>query len=210
MKKLKHTLYAILPLLLGAAMLVSCSESEEIDEYDNWKARNEQFLDSIAQVAKTNADGSWTILKGYNLGDSTQLYAGHKEYFVYVKKLKKGDGTTCPYYTDSIRVHYIGRLLPTKQHPEGLCFGKSYATNQFNEATDVPTLLAVKENITGFTTALMNMHEGDRWMVYIPYYLAYGKNYYAAGDIPGYSTLIFEMQLARIYRYKIDLDTSWH
>ncbi len=40
------------------------------------------------------------------------------------------------------------------------------------------------------------------------YYLAYKDN--EDSKIPKYSTLIFDIQLARIYRYGIDTDTSWH
>jgi FKBP-type peptidyl-prolyl cis-trans isomerase FklB len=61
-------------------------------------------------------------------------------------------------------------------YPYGFNFGKSYSSSTLNETTDVPTLMAVNQNITGFATALMHMVEGDRWKIYIPYYLGYGKD----------------------------------
>ena len=41
------------------------------------------------------------------------------------------------------------------------------------------------------------MKEGDKWMLYIPYNLAYGERG-AGGQIPGFSTLIFEVELLSI------------
>lgn len=205
-----HFAYIILTSLLAVCALTSCSEKDEVDEYDNWKARNEHFIDSIANVASVNADGTWEVLKSFTVGDSSALYSNHPEYFVYVQKIETGSGTVSPMYSDSVRVHYSGRLIPTSQHPTGYNFGKSYSGTILNEATDVPTILCVSSNITGFSTALMHMHEGDRWIVYVPYYLGYGKSEYTSASIPAYSTLIFDIKLARIYRYKLDTDTGWH
>ena len=51
--------------------------------------------------------------------------------------------------------------------------------------------------IAGWTEALQLMGEGDKWRLYTPYNMAYGAN----GDgimIPGYATLIFEIQLHKV------------
>jgi FKBP-type peptidyl-prolyl cis-trans isomerase FklB len=198
-------------VFLLALCLISCSEKEDEGEYHNWQERNQQFIDSIANIAAANADGSWEIIRAYNLGDNSQTYLGMTNYHIYVKKLEQGTGTLYPMYADSVRFHYSGRFIPTPEHPQGYCFAKSYSTNTLNEATDVPTIFCVKQNlIAGIATALMHMHEGDHWMVYIPYYLGYGAKYYAEGKIPAYSTLIYDMKLAKIYRYRIDTDTAWH
>jgi len=53
------------------------------------------------------------------------------------------------------------------------------------------------------------MVEGDRWKIVVPYYLGYGESS-SLTTIPNYSTLIFDVKLARIYKYKIDTDTTWH
>lgn len=209
MAKLKKLLIPIVALLALVFVAPSCSEHEEAGEFDNWQERNRHYVDSIATEAKINADGTWTKIKSYTLGDSLGL-DGSNDYYIYVRKIEHGSGAYSPLYTDSVRVHYSGRLIPSSTYPNGYNFGKSYSTSVLNEDTDVPLLVGVDENVIGFATALMHMVEGDRWEVVIPYYLGYGTGNSTSTGIPGYSTLIFDVKLARIYRYKIDTDTGWH
>lgn len=207
----KRTIYSFCLWTVAAffaAALFSCKESDEVSEYDNWKERNEQFIDSIASVAKANKDGSWTILKSYTLSDDFPM-TETSQYYIYLQKLENGSGTEHPLYADSVRVHYAGRLIPTVSYPQGFVFDKSYASSSFSPATDVPSLLCVSNLVTGFSTALMNMVVGDRWKVYIPYQLGYGTTSSTSSSVPAYSTLIFDIQLAKIYKYKVDTDTKW-
>lgn len=201
--------FAIIASILAVACsLVGCSEQDEVGEYDNWKARNEHYIDSIASLARANTDGTWTMIRAYNTGDSLDFSADNR-YYIYVQKLADGTGTLRPQYNDSVRVHYEGRLIPSIEHPQGYQFGKSFNGTQLDASSDVPALLGVSGNVTGFATALMHMHVGDHWRVIVPYYLGYNTNTNSSGSIPAYSTLIFDMQLARIYRYKKDTDTRW-
>lgn len=188
--------------------IASCTEKEEVGEFDNWQVRNINFLDSIAKVCDANADGSWERILSFNMDPEVEAQAPNNLHYIYVQKLEKGSGKYQPLFNDSVRVHYMGRLAPSASYPQGYVFDKSYSTYTYNPATDVPTLMAVSGVVTGYSTALMHMVEGDRWRVYIPYYLAYGTS--ASNSIPGYSTLVFEISLARIYKYKVETDTSWH
>ena len=204
--KLLKSAFCALPLLILAFSFSACEESKEVSEFDNWKSRNDHFIDSIAGVAKANADGTWTIFKSFAVGDDYTI-DGDNKYFIYVQKLEDGTGDKCPEYNDSIRVHYSGRLIPSASHPTGYNFEKSYSSSVPNPETDVPTLLCPNSTVVGFATAAMNMVVGDRWKVIIPYTLGYGNA--VSGSVPAYSTLIFDMQLARIYKYGIDKDTKW-
>jgi len=206
MKKIFAGIVCLASLMLG---LSSCSEIEETGEYDNWLNRNTVYLDSIANVCDKNADGTWTKICSFNLNDSVEAITKDKTHYIYVKKLSEGDGDYKPQYNDSVRVHYLGRLIPSASYSEGYIFDKSYSTYKFNELTDVPTLFCVNKVVTGFSTALMHMKVGDYWRVYIPYYLGYGTTSSSSG-IPAYSLLVFDIKLARIYKYQIDKDTSWH
>ena len=68
---------------------------------------------------------------------------------------------------------------------------------------NIPASFAVNTVIEGVTTALMHMHCGDYWKLYIPSGLAYGTS--GSGSIPGHSTLIFEINLTEIAHAGNDL-----
>lgn len=193
-----------------ALALTSCSEHDAESEYDNWTERNQHYIDSIAHEAEVNADGTWLRIKAYNIGDDEALYLDQTNNFIYARRITTATSDRSPLYNDTIRMHYSGRLIPTAQHPAGYCFGKSYSTQTLNLQTDVPTKFGVNTLTKGVATAVMNMHEGDRWMVYIPYTLGYGKSEYTSASIPPYSTLVFDIHLARVYHLKVDTDTSWY
>ena len=206
MIRLSHIFTIALSVVVASAFL-SCKEQDEVLEYDNWKARNDHYIDSIYTVARTNADGSWTMYKAYNVGDSLG-FNGKSDYYIYVQKLDNGTGTDKPYFNDSVRIHYQGRLIPSASYPSGYVFGKSYSTHVPNEATDVPALVGVNNTVPGFATALMNMVVGDHWRLIIPWYLGYGSSS-SVSAVPDYSTLIFDVKLAKIYRFQKDTDTAW-
>ncbi len=204
--KLSNIVYAVLTTLL----LVACSEKEEESEYVNWKERNQLYIDSIAAICELNEDGCWEKIVAFNLNDSVESMSPNNNHYIYVHKEAEGKGTYSPLYNDSIRVHYLGRLISSTSYPQGYIFGKSYGTYVLNEATDVPALMCVSSNIVGFATAVMNMVEGDRWKVYIPYYLGYGESSNSSTSIPAYSALTFDVYLSKIYKYKINNDTTWY
>lgn len=207
MKKSSLHILSLLALLFA---FCSCSETEEVGEHDNWKERNQHYVDSIASMANSGRDG-WSKILAFHLNDSVESLNPNNNHYIYVKKMESGSGTLKPLYSDSVRVHYLGRLIPTTDYPQGYIFDKSYTGYTLNEATDVPSAFGVKNVVPGFTTALMHMVEGDSWKVVIPYYLGYGEETSSSSSkLEGYSALIFDMKLARIYRYQIDTNTSWH
>ena len=200
------TILAFVGLTLCA--LTSCKEQAESGEYDNWQLRNDHYIDSIAQVCHANADGQWVAFRAYDLGTNVKDDTDTR-HFVYVHKESAGTGTYMPKNNDSIRVHYSGRLIPTDVHSQGYNFGRSYYGYTLDETTDAPTLMGGNGLVSGFKTAVMNMVEGDRWQIYVPYFLGYNSAEQTTSHIPAYSTLIFDVKLARVYRYKIDTDTKW-
>ena len=111
--------------------------------------------------------------------------------------LETGDGKESPLYTDTVRVAYRGRLIPTTSYSDGYVIDQTYL-NDFDWNTANMTDYAASNFVNGFTTALMNMHPGDHWRVYIPYQLGYGSS--GSTTIKGYSNLTFD----------IALKTFWH
>ncbi|MBS1491839.1 MAG: FKBP-type peptidyl-prolyl cis-trans isomerase [Bacteroidetes bacterium] len=98
------------------------------------------------------------------------------------KIVTKGSGKS-PDATANVTVHYTGQLT------DGVIFESSIQRGQ-------PISLGVNQVIPGWTEALQLMKEGDRWMLYIPYNLAYGER--GSGSIPPFAVLIFELELIKV------------
>lgn len=198
----KSILWLIGLLFVTSLSIVSCSESDGAeDPYANWEERNQRYIDSIATVAEANQGngvGQWKIIRSYKLPPLGLNETGKVNDNVYCKIVMVGDGVK-PLFTDTVGVDYRGKLI------DGTVFDQSY-TGEFDPDINVPSYSpSVKSGVvydlgTGAKTATMQMHVGDRWEVYIPYDLAYGKD--GSGSIPGYSTLIFDWYLADVIPLK--------
>lgn len=92
-----------------------------------------------------------------------------------------GEGEVKP--RSVVTVHYRGTLINGRE------FDNSWTSN-------CPAAFRVNGLINGFQLALLRMHIGDRWQVFIPSDEGYGDR--AMGNIPGGSTLIFEIELISI------------
>ena len=99
--------------------------------------------------------------------------------------LREGYGER-PTATDVVRVHYEGRLL------DGMVFDSSI---QRGEPIEFP----LNQVIAGWTEGVQLMPVGSKFRFYIPYHLAYGERG-AAGIIPPFATLIFDVELLEIIR----------
>jgi len=189
MKRIRQ-LFTLLLIFAAATTICSCSETEDEDtEYENWQERNETYFANIYAQAQTNSDGTWKIIRNWSYNEDI---ATDKTDYIVVQVLNEGTGSGCPIYTDSVRVHYRGRIIPTTSYPSGYQFDSSW-NGDYNLQTMIPSKFAIGDVVNGFATALQNMHIGDRWMVYIPYTLGYGTT--ATSSIPAYSTLIFDITL---------------
>ncbi|MCD8297792.1 MAG: FKBP-type peptidyl-prolyl cis-trans isomerase [Prevotella sp.] len=186
------TLLALLALPL---FINSCSENTDtIEEFPDWQARNDTYFQNIYNIALDNADGNWKVIKNYSYEDTIQL---EPTKFIAVHVLEEGTGSGCPMYSDSVYVNYRGRLIPSTSYPDGFVFDENY-TGDYNPATAYPAEFYVGDLVDGFTTALQYMHIGDIWRVYVPYQLGYGSADY--GNVPAYSTLIFDIALIAYFR----------
>ncbi len=197
MKFLKIYSLFLFVALMG---LVSCDETEEAGEYDNWAARNVAFIDSIANVARADKSGDWKVLLAYGMNDTLEW---DNQYYVYCNIIRRGDGTESPGYSDTVLVNYRGRLIPSKTFPEGNIFDESYL-GQLDPEVNVPQKLNLSGCVRGWTTAMMRMVKGktratgDVWRIYVPATLGYeGRT--GISLIPPYSTLIFDLNLVDFY-----------
>ena len=198
---------AIFTVFAAVVMLAfsSCKETKEFDDHANWQSRNEEYLAGIASaygndMPETTAKGDRFRLLSFRL-DPQKAWSNCD--YVYCEVLEKGTGTESPYQTDSVRFNYRVRLIPTDYYPEGQVVDQSFKTQSLDPSVNIPASFSVRGVIEGVMTALMHMHCGDYWRLYIPSDLAYGSS--ATGIIPGYSTLVFEINLTEIARAGKDL-----
>jgi len=96
--------------------------------------------------------------------------------------LKMGKGRK-PAATDRVKVHYHGTLT------NGTVFDSSVERGE-------PITFALNQVIKGWTEGLQLMPVGSKFRFYIPQELGYGER--AAGSIPPYSALIFDVELLGI------------
>ena len=87
-----------------------------------------------------------------------------------------------PGMTNVVICHYLGRTI------DGKCFDTSLG--------GCPLAIRMRELIEGWVIALKQMRIGDKWEIYIPSELGYGK--ISQPGIPAGSTLIFEVELIGI------------
>jgi FKBP-type peptidyl-prolyl cis-trans isomerase FklB len=198
-------------LLLGlvAVATIACKEVKEADEYDNWKERNQLFVDSISNLASgkivvSEADAD-AMQVGTYYAIETNVSTNRQLQFIYVKKLLANTEGKRAYYTDKASVFYYGTNINGSRFDgnfEGYnCIDKSTLDGNENLPTqfNMPTEFAVNGSIiSGWKTALQYMREGERWMVYVPYQSAYGKN--GNGSILGYTMLCFDMIVDEVKR----------
>jgi FKBP-type peptidyl-prolyl cis-trans isomerase len=128
--------------------------------------------------ASPNIPAATAPAAGGQSGDMVTTASGLK-----YQMLKHGTGTVSPKATDTVRVHYEGKLL------DGTVFDSSIARGQ-------PISFPLSGVIAGWTEGLQLMKVGDKFKFEIPPNLAYGAN--SPPPIPPNSTLVFEVELLGI------------
>ncbi len=118
---------------------------------------------------------------------------------VYYKQIQKGNGFK-PANGDNARVHYVGRFLDGKVFDTSV---ESVAKESGNytaqrDYSPLEFTLGKRQMIQGFEAAVAEMSVGEKGIVVIPSSLAYGAR--ARGEIPAFSTLIFELELVEIIK----------
>ncbi|MBL7941643.1 MAG: FKBP-type peptidyl-prolyl cis-trans isomerase [Flavobacteriales bacterium] len=155
----------------------------------------------LAAKGQMDAVAADTYVRGYMKKlDDVKKEAAKKDGEAYLEKNKSNPGvvTTAsglqykvtqegsglqPDENDKVTVHYHGTLI------DGTPFDSSVERGQ-------PATFGLNQVIPGWTEGLQTMKEGGKTTFYIPQSLAYGAR--ATGKIPGFSTLIFEVELIKV------------
>lgn len=160
-----------------AAMNDSTANSCIVNHIEN--ARNPNAAQDRARIADNKKQGAAWLAENKQKPGIVTLPSG-----LQYQVLQEGTGAK-PTITDRVKAHYTGSLT------NGTVFESSYSTNQ-------PITIGVGEVIRGWTEALQLMGTGSKWRLFIPSEMAYGDR--EAGQIPGGSVLIFEVELLEIVK----------
>ena len=102
---------------------------------------------------------------------------------IYYKVLKEGNQSSeQPNIRSIITAHYTGKTIN----------GKKFDSSRGR----APLACRLCDLINGWIIALQQMHIGDKWELYIPAEMGYGR--FSQPGIPSGSTLIFEIELLGI------------
>lgn len=101
---------------------------------------------------------------------------------VLYEVINSGDGKQAN-LRSIVSVYYKGELINGKVFDD-------------NTKQGYPDAFRLNELITGWQIAIPQMNEGDKWRIYIPSELGYGKR--GTHGIPGDSTLVFEIELVKV------------
>ena len=184
MKKYLH----IALMLLCVFVVSSCKDDDDDTEAVEREAY--KLEQDIAFQAKVNETGF------------VRWYSEAGDGYVCAKLIEKGNGKQA-YFNSLVSVYYKGSLtdgtvFDQQLFDDGIPFPCAVSPYYAKTVTDPVTNSQTKYGsvISGWTVALQHMVEGDKYEIWIPQQLAYGAS--DNGDIPAYSTLIFEIELVSV------------
>lgn len=194
-------------LVMFVAAVTSCSEdTSPVTNYDNWESRNNAYFSQKYKEAQDSVAAgkkNWKLLKSvYKAANSN----AETDYVIArIIECSHGEDTPTTLATDSVYMHYRGKLIPRDEYVEdtttyakdGLMFDTSYYGETLDLNTAIPAKFAVKDLVDGLQTVLANMHAGDRMEVILPYTMGYGTSS-SNTSVPAYSTLRFDIMLVYI------------
>ena len=181
-------------LVLLALAFTACSETETVDKYDNWRSRNESFIDSLANVFEAGTDPLLLRIKVEQGND-----------YIYYK-------TKTPITVNSVHTEVLGEKPTSTAVVKAFYKGTNILGERFDgfegaDPVDGDSNASQPDNppvsfdlsgsvIEGWKEAIPHMKVGERWLIYIPWKYCYGSTGNSNTTlIPGYSALIFDIQL---------------
>lgn len=158
--------------------------------YDEAKAEIQAYFTEMekeqqaaaAKMAEANAAEGKAFLEKNGARAEVKTTPSGLQYEV----LTEGTGVQ-PGPDDQVEVHYTGTLL------DGTKFDSSVDRG-------VPATFGVTQVIPGWVEALQLMKEGAKWRLFIPSNLAYGPNGTPGGPIGPNQTLLFDVELLKVYQ----------
>ena len=181
-------------LFLFATLILLFNACSKTNSTDAWREANTNAYDAVVKNS-----------------DYRELKTESGPSGVYYKIINSGTGTEYPLQTGKVKILYKGSYydgtifdVGSSQNDVSMEFSltppSSYAYSPYTPA-----------NISrGLSFALQNMVVGDKWEVWIPYYLGYGAvglvitnpyTYAYQTVVQAYSALVYEVELVGITQY---------
>lgn len=185
----QYRMRLIMPVLafFGLAVAMSsCNDDDDNiwDRYETWRNANTSYF----------SEQQYKIVDGLNYYSTlTPVWNTSAQVLIrYLNDRTLTEGNLSPLLTSTVDVKYKGWLY------NGAPFDSSY-----NLKTNGDSIFRTSVNsvIDGWTIALQDMRVGDSAEIVIPYNLGYGAQ--NVGNIPPYSTLIFNVKLVDIPYYEV-------
>ena len=169
---------AIKDVLNDSELKISMADSQQIVQKFFQEQEAKQRAAMAENGKKLKAEGEAYLAENAKK-DGVITTASGLQYTV----LKEGTGKS-PKATDTVVCHYEGFLT------NGTVFDSSIQRGE-------PAAFPLNGVIAGWTEGLQLMKEGGKNRFFIPYHLAYGEAG-AAGSIPPYAALIFDVELIEV------------
>lgn len=179
--------------------MIKSSDFGELNKCEMKKGLNDMMKggqmdipeEEIMQVIQSHLMKRMNALAEINAEEGSSFLAKNKEKEGVVvlesglqyKVIEEGAGIS-PMATDTVEVHYTGKLL------DGTVFDSSVERGE-------PAKFPLDGVIKGWSEGLTYAKEGGKIELYIPSNLGYGPRGY--GNIPANSTLIFEVELLKVF-----------
>ncbi|MGB0964717.1 MAG: FKBP-type peptidyl-prolyl cis-trans isomerase [Litorivicinus sp.] len=157
--------------------LMTNDEISEVMQAAQSRMQEQQAAEQQAAAEAAKLAGS-AFLQANAEKDGVEV----QESGLQVRWITRGTGAS-PAASDQVQVHYHGTLI------DGTVFDSSVDRGE-------PVTFPVNGVIPGWVEGLQLMKEGDKVEFVIPQDLAYGPG--AAGSIPPFSTLVFEVELLKV------------
>lgn len=168
---------AIKDVIAGTPQISNADAQKIAQEF--FAEQEKEARAKAAEMGKAAKEAGEKYLAENTKKDGVITTASGLQYLV----LEEGTGKS-PKATDSVKCHYEGFLI------DGTVFDSSVQRGE-------PATFPLGGVIAGWTEGLQLMKEGGKTRFFIPYNLAYGEAG-AAGAIPPYATLIFDVTLIEV------------
>ncbi len=169
---------AIKDVLAGNELKVSSHQAQQLVQ-DYFMAQEKKLNEQRAAQGKIAKEVGEKYLAENAKKEGVVTLPSGLQYQV----IKEGDGKK-PSAKDTVRCHYEGFLI------DGTVFDSSVQRGE-------PAEFGLQQVIAGWTEGLQLMQEGAKYRFFIPYRLGYGESG-AAGTIPPYAALIFDVELIKV------------